>query len=265
MRKSLSKKTRFEVFKRDSFTCQYCGAKAPDAVLQADHIDPVANGGSDALLNLVTSCAACNGGKGATLLSDQSAVEKQRRQLEELQERRDQIDMMVAWQKGLSNVDDYAVEQISGYWSELATGWYVNENGKKTLRKLVKKYGIDGVMNGMSIAAEQYLTFEGQPPKATASSVQVAMNYVGRICGVREAEKAKPHLQKILWIRGCLRNSLNDCDDREALKLLDEAVEAGVALSDLERLAKTRSRWSVWESTMYRWMAEVRTEAKVDP
>lgn len=27
-RKSLSKKIRFEVFKRDSFTCQYCGRKA---------------------------------------------------------------------------------------------------------------------------------------------------------------------------------------------------------------------------------------------
>jgi len=29
-RKSLSKKVRFEVFKRDSFQCQYCGASAPD-------------------------------------------------------------------------------------------------------------------------------------------------------------------------------------------------------------------------------------------
>lgn len=41
-RKSLSKKTRFEVFKRDSFTCQYCGRSAPEVVLQVDHIKPVA-------------------------------------------------------------------------------------------------------------------------------------------------------------------------------------------------------------------------------
>ena len=30
-RKTISKKTRFEVFKRDSFKCQYCGASAPEA------------------------------------------------------------------------------------------------------------------------------------------------------------------------------------------------------------------------------------------
>jgi 5-methylcytosine-specific restriction endonuclease McrA len=29
-RKALSKKLRFEVFKRDNFTCQYCGRAAPD-------------------------------------------------------------------------------------------------------------------------------------------------------------------------------------------------------------------------------------------
>ena len=32
-RKNIPKKLRFEVFKRDSFTCQYCGRKAPDAFI----------------------------------------------------------------------------------------------------------------------------------------------------------------------------------------------------------------------------------------
>lgn len=32
-RKPISKKIRFEVFKRDGFTCQYCGRMAPDVVL----------------------------------------------------------------------------------------------------------------------------------------------------------------------------------------------------------------------------------------
>jgi hypothetical protein len=29
---ALSVRTRFEVFKRDEFTCQYCGRKSPDVV-----------------------------------------------------------------------------------------------------------------------------------------------------------------------------------------------------------------------------------------
>ena len=40
-RKGLSKKIRFEVFKRDRFTCQYCGSQAPQAILVVDHVRPI--------------------------------------------------------------------------------------------------------------------------------------------------------------------------------------------------------------------------------
>lgn len=60
---SVSKSLRFEVFKRDSFTCQYCGQRPPEVVLEVDHIEPRAAGGSDDFLNLITSCWDCNRGK----------------------------------------------------------------------------------------------------------------------------------------------------------------------------------------------------------
>lgn len=88
-RTGLTKKIRFEIFKRDKFTCQYCGAKAPEVVLNVDHIDPVANGGSNDIINLITSCFDCNSGKRDKLLQDSSVLEKQRAQLELLQERRE--------------------------------------------------------------------------------------------------------------------------------------------------------------------------------
>lgn len=69
-RKSISKKLRFDVFKRDAFACQYCGAHPPKAILHVDHINPVANGGSNNINNLITACDCCNLGKGARLLSD---------------------------------------------------------------------------------------------------------------------------------------------------------------------------------------------------
>ena len=48
----LKKLLRFEVFKRDSFRCQYCGKSAPEVVLEIDHVTPVANGGKSDVLNL---------------------------------------------------------------------------------------------------------------------------------------------------------------------------------------------------------------------
>lgn len=67
---ALSVRTRFEVFKRDDFTCRYCGKKSPEVVLEVDHIVPRAEGGSDDEMNLATSCWDCNHGKAAVPLAE---------------------------------------------------------------------------------------------------------------------------------------------------------------------------------------------------
>lgn len=56
-------KLRYQVLERDNFTCQYCGKGAPDVLLEVDHKVSIADGGSNDLENLITSCGACNRGK----------------------------------------------------------------------------------------------------------------------------------------------------------------------------------------------------------
>ena len=68
-RAPISTRTRFEIFKRDSFTCQYCGNQPPHVILHVDHILAVANGGSNDTGNLVTACSQCNLGKSSVPLS----------------------------------------------------------------------------------------------------------------------------------------------------------------------------------------------------
>jgi hypothetical protein len=68
-RKSISKKIRFNVFKRDLFTCQYCGDKPPKVILELDHITPVCEGGDNDQDNLITACFDCNRGKSGELLT----------------------------------------------------------------------------------------------------------------------------------------------------------------------------------------------------
>jgi hypothetical protein len=77
-RQPISKKLRFEVFKRDGFQCAYCGAVPPAALLECDHINPVSRGGHDGLDNLITACFDCNRGKRSTPLSSmpQSLAER---------------------------------------------------------------------------------------------------------------------------------------------------------------------------------------------
>ncbi len=60
------KLTRKEVFRRDSFLCQYCGEKAID--LTIDHIIPRHLGGEHIWTNVVTACSFCNHRKGGRTL-----------------------------------------------------------------------------------------------------------------------------------------------------------------------------------------------------
>ncbi|HCM83768.1 MAG TPA: HNH endonuclease [Rhodospirillaceae bacterium] len=57
--------TRFNVFLRDHFTCQYCGHRFPTHELTFDHVIPRTKGGRTNWLNVVTACSACNVRKAA--------------------------------------------------------------------------------------------------------------------------------------------------------------------------------------------------------
>jgi hypothetical protein len=55
---------RFDIFQRDGFMCRYCGKVPGETELQIDHMVPLSKGGTNSLLNLITSCRLCNAGKG---------------------------------------------------------------------------------------------------------------------------------------------------------------------------------------------------------
>ena len=58
--------TRFNVFLRDKFACQYCGSKNE---LTFDHLLPRSKGGKTDWNNVVTACTCCNVKKGGRLLT----------------------------------------------------------------------------------------------------------------------------------------------------------------------------------------------------
>ncbi len=59
--------TRFNVFLRDRFTCQYCGSVDD---LTFDHLIPRSKGGKTRWDNVVTACSPCNLKKGARYAKD---------------------------------------------------------------------------------------------------------------------------------------------------------------------------------------------------
>jgi 5-methylcytosine-specific restriction endonuclease McrA len=62
------KLTRREVFRRDNYTCQYCGRHTSD--LTIDHVIPRRLGGQHEWTNVVTACSYCNHKKGGRMLQE---------------------------------------------------------------------------------------------------------------------------------------------------------------------------------------------------
>lgn len=238
-RQAVGHKLRFEVFKRDSFTCQYCGAKAPDVVLNVDHIHPVAEGGDADILNLVTSCRACNGGKGARLLSDDSVVERQRAQIEELEERRQQLEMMLQWRDSLRNLDDAEIDAIAARMLA-RTGIEPNDSGRAILRRLLKKHGLQEVLVGADEAFDAYLEYSKGKP--TADSWEKAFAKIGAVLNVRAQSKDRPYLQRLYYVQGILRrrsrNKWLRCVDA-----LESLHKDGLQIDRIEEIAKRSDDW----------------------
>jgi hypothetical protein len=268
-RKSLSKKIRFEVFKRDKFTCQYCGQKAPDIVLQVDHIDPVAGGGDNDIINLITSCFDCNSGKSDRKLSDNTVVEKQRRQLELLQERREQIELMLEWKKSLATFNNDVNEMIVDYINSKIKPLGLNDNGKKSVSEWLMKFSTEKILDGVDEAAKKYLKYEdGEIDKESAEI------FLSKIAGVIVVKEMPLLKQKIAYTKGIARNRFSYWDDRKGAIILNNYLNAlkdygwddEQLLHDIENevmpMTKEADNWSQWKNTLEGWTDDVQKWAK---
>lgn len=254
-RKSISKKIRFEVLKRDSFKCQYCGAIAPDVFLEIDHIKPIAKGGTNEITNLIVSCQDCNSGKGMRELSDKSVLNKQHKQLEELSDRRNQLKMMVEWREEIENISAVELEAVVNAIGSYHTGFGPNETGKDELRKWIKKYGVKDVLEATQTSFTQYIKRDSDQ-KVTVESWEKAWSYIPRIINFNNSVMDNPDLKDMLYIRGIVRNRFYNVDERQCIDLLKQCRSYGASIESLRECSKTFSSWTGFRDMLIDYTVE---------
>lgn len=230
-RKTLSPKVRFEIFKRDSFTCQYCGRSAPEVILRCDHIHPVAKDGDNDLTNLITACFDCNAGKGDRLLDDASEIEKQQKQLAQLQERRNQIQMMKKWRDECLAIDSEMVDTIEQDFRRTFDKSFTDV-GRKDMTKLIKRYGFGEIMECVAIACEQY------------EDAGTAFGKVAGIARCRQVDRENPGLGKLPYVAAILRNRSLHVGHNQLKILFDELISRRKSVDKVIELAKTERTWT---------------------
>lgn len=104
---AISKKLRFEIFKRDGFACAYCGRTPPEVLLEIDHIKPRSKKGKDDINNLITACFDCNRGKRNIPLD--KAPNQISINLETLKEKEEQL---AEYQKIINKIERRLIREI---------------------------------------------------------------------------------------------------------------------------------------------------------
>lgn len=145
-RKPLSKRTRFDIFKRDSFTCQYCGNHPPSTTLEVDHIVPVAMGGLNDADNLVTACFDCNRGKAAKSLDvvPQSLADKAK----ETAEREAQL-------QGYTEILDAKRERLEAEVWRVVEHWTGEDSTRQdvfnAIKRFIERIGVHEVLDAVDL------------------------------------------------------------------------------------------------------------------
>tara|TARA_R110000787_G_scaffold216199_1_gene325361 strand:+ start:80 stop:616 length:537 start_codon:yes stop_codon:yes gene_type:complete len=171
-RKALSKKVRFEVFKRDVFTCQYCGATPPKVILEVDHIIPVASGGENDENNLVTSCFDCNRGKGARSLelSPKTLAKK----IEIQNEARDQLASFEKSVKAKKSKVTRKINKLNKIFEE-ETNHTFTYSFKQSIKQFFELLPEHEVTDAMEIALAK---FNGEPSLVTKYFCGICWNKI---------------------------------------------------------------------------------------
>lgn len=253
IRKNISKKTRFEVLKRDSFSCQYCGASAPEAILHIDHIKPVSKGGNDDILNLVTACSDCNLGKSNVELDDNSAVNIRKKQLDEINSRREQVEMMIEWKNELSELDLLVFESILDHINNQLSGRIVSDSGLSLVKKWSKKYNYDVLYDAVEDSSDQYLVL-GDDGNHTKESASKFISMIPRIAFYKEKHGNDGAIKKIMYARGVLKNRIrmSKSSYHKSLGLLKDAYSVSGDADQLVDISKEVTSFREFELEMVR-------------
>lgn len=152
--KAVSKKVRFEIFKRDRFTCAYCGNTPPSVVLEIDHIDPVSKGGDNSETNLITACFDCNRGKRDIPIN--SIPQSLSESIEILKERELQIGEYRKFKRSVSKRENKDIKRIEEIFRETFNNFTLTKKFKKqTLLKFVRSLPLDEIEDSMWLATSK--------------------------------------------------------------------------------------------------------------
>lgn len=78
-----------------------------------------------------------------------------------------------------------------------------------------------------------------------------AFNAIPRIIGVNRRGGIPEDKMRMLYIRGILRNRLEYVNERDVMRLLQQARDCGASLDSIQNVAKCATSWTSFANALY--------------
>lgn len=240
---------RFEIFKRDEFTCQCCGKATPHVVLYVGYKVPVEKGGTNDENNLETRCYDCS----------------EQKPLEHLSERREQLEMMIEWKKGWRTYKSDCLDLVIEYIHSKMPGYSLKEKAKKEVAKALNKYTVAKVLDTIDDAAEKTLKYDGND-ELIRDSVEA---YILNIHKFLYVDSQPVIRQKMFYVCGICKNRFNYWNREKGMQILETYVDAlkrhgyneGMLIKDMDDevmpMTKKSKNWSEWSGILEDWTDQI--------
>ena len=191
IRKNISTRTRFEVFKRDGFKCAYCGSSPPNVVLHVDHIVPVSKNGANEMHNYITACSQCNLGKSNIGLDKIPA--KLFDNMKEIEEKEKQLSDYKIFLQEVNKRETKDIKKISSIFSNQFGNKRMSKSFEQTsIKKFLNKLTIDFVENAMHASIARFENNE-----------DTALRYFCGICWNKIKKNDPAYIVVSMWNQLC--------------------------------------------------------------
>jgi len=155
----MTKRKRFQIFKRDSFTCGYCGRQPPEVTLEVDHVIPKCEGGGDDKDNLITSCFDCNRGKaGESLTVVPRTLADRTQRIEEGEAQYKAYQRAVRATKSRKTKE---VTRVHIIFKAVFPDDELSRSSLRSVRMFIEKLGIEEVADSMDMACDRIAVSSG--------------------------------------------------------------------------------------------------------
>ena len=203
---AVSKRTRFEVLRRDNHQCRYCGLSADKAPLTIDHVVPVALGGADDPGNLVAACRDCNSGKSSSAPDATHVAQVS--------------EDAVRWSLARAEAARRHVE--------------ISQKARKEFLDIWNNWTIGG--SHVPLPPDWFATVDNW------ASEQVQLQMIRDAVAIAMAAGHIPEQSIFSYMLGVMRNKLVDLDE-QTRAILNESVDTDVLPSEVARLRELLEKY----------------------